>query len=585
MDLSDARLGRYEIQDRIGRGGMAVVYKGWDTTLERPVAVKVLHEHLTEDKDFRSRFEREAKVVASLDHPNIVQVYDFAMMERNKQTICYMVMKFIPGQSLKALMEADAEKRERLTLSEITNIMTGVCSALDFAHSRGMVHRDVTPGNILFDEQRRAVLADFGIARMVNSQRVTQSGTTSGTPLYMAPEQGIGQAGDHRSDLYSLGIILYEMLTGRTPFEGESAYAVLLKHINDPVPSPLKLDPSLPKALEPVLLRALDKDPESRFPSAADMLTAYLAAVGSPDATRQQNLNRTVMMEAQRVANAPAPRPRWLLPALGGTGLLLIVGVGLALQVINPSPPPTVTLIARDVKTRFAPSMTASAILFTETFADGNPENIRWPITTDDPDITREVVNGEYRVSHRLPNAAVTTLFYPGATYGTRYVYAADFRLSEANASDAAAGIVFRFQDDDHYYVFAVNGLGQVSIWVRTDGEWIELRGLNSTWTDTTAAKRRGQLNRLRLVDSKTRLQAYVNDVLVIDIENEPKINSGLIGIYLASSTSTVAREPFVEVFVDNFSASELPKSTPVPNATVTSTASQRQTQTDATGG
>jgi eukaryotic-like serine/threonine-protein kinase len=223
MELLGTQLGRYDLRERLGKGGMASVYKGWDANLERSVAVKVLHDYLVEDKDFRDRFEREAKLVASLDHPNIAQVYDFEIAERAGQPIYYMVMKYIPGKSLRALMEDDAHSGERLTLTEVSNVMSGVCNALQYAHQRGMVHRDVTPGNILFDEQGRAVLADFGIARIVASQRVTQSGMTSGTPLYMPPEQGLGEAGDHRSDLYSLGVILYEMLSGKPPFDAESA--------------------------------------------------------------------------------------------------------------------------------------------------------------------------------------------------------------------------------------------------------------------------------------------------------------------------------------------------------------------------
>jgi serine/threonine protein kinase len=568
MDLLGTRLGRYELRERLGKGGMAIVYKGWDTNLERPVAIKVLHEYLVDDNDFRTRFEREAKVVASLDHPNIVQVYDFDVAERNGEPMYYMVMKHIPGKSLRALMEAGVLVGQRLSITEITNVMNGVCSALQYAHQRGMVHRDVTPGNILFDEQGRAVLADFGIARIVTSQRVTQSGTTSGTPLYMAPEQGIGEAGDQRSDLYSLGVILYEMLAGRPPYDAESAVAVLLKHINEPIPSLLPGNSNIPAALDDVVMRALSKDAESRFQSASEFMSAFEMALSGSAATRRQDLNRTVAMSPLTVTSpAPKRRPMLLYSAAAVIALAILVGVGtLVSNLVNRTPPapPTLTLAVPALKTRaFAPSMTSGPRSFSDDFSDAERAADYWPITLDDPDIYRQIESGSYHIRHMLPAAAVTTIYFPTATYGTQFVYSADFTLSDKNPPDTGTGIVFRFRDDDHYYVFAVNGMGQVSLWSRINGEWLELRGLSSAWTDTTAAKPLGQTNHLRLVDDRRTLQGYVNDQLVIEVQTEPKLESGAIGIYLASSTSPANKSPFADVQVDNFDVQELRKTTP----------------------
>jgi serine/threonine protein kinase len=559
MDLLGTRLGRYELRERLGKGGMAVVYKGWDTNLERTVAVKVLHEYLVEDEDFRTRFEREAKIIASLDHPNIVQVYDFDVADRNGQPVYYMIMKYIPGKSLRALMEVDAKSGQRLTVPEVTNVMNGVTSALHYAHQRGMVHRDVTPGNILFDEDGRAVLADFGIARIVTSQRVTQSGTISGTPLYMSPEQGIGEAGDQRSDIYSLGVILYEMLAARPPFDAESTVALMLKHINEPVPSVLMQNSLLPPALDTVVMRALAKDASDRYETAAELMAAYETALSSTEATRRQDLNRTEPMRPMPMKSARLrgrASNNWLYPAVALIGFALLAGIGALVSGNLNRQTATPTLAVPPIRTRaFAPSMTSGPREFKEAF-DAPDRAMYWPMTLDDPDIYRQVENGAYRIRHMLPAAAVTTIYFPTMSFGAPsiYTYAADFTLTADNPPDTATGIVFRFRDDDNYYVFAVNGMGQISLWSRFNGEWHELRALSSEWTDTTAAKPLGEVNHLRVVDEVDTLRCYVNDALMIELSSEPKITRGAIGIYLASSTSPVANEPFAEVVVDNYS-------------------------------
>ncbi|PJF36271.1 MAG: hypothetical protein CUN49_06245, partial [Candidatus Thermofonsia Clade 1 bacterium] len=267
VELLGTRLNRYEIRERIGKGGMAAVYKAWDVNLERWVAVKVLHTHLSDQEDFKERFEREAKLIASLNHPNIVQVYDFDTVERNGERIYYMVMTYVEGQTLRQVMEQRRASGERFSLAEIGAIMRGVCAALSYAHKRGMVHRDVTPGNILFNAEEQPVLADFGIARMVEGARITRSGTTSGTPIYMSPEQSTGAESDHRADIYSLGVILFELLSGKAPYEGESTVAILMKHVNDPIPKVTDLVPGLPPAADIIVARALAKSPEARYQS------------------------------------------------------------------------------------------------------------------------------------------------------------------------------------------------------------------------------------------------------------------------------------------------------------------------------
>jgi serine/threonine-protein kinase len=241
-------LGRVRIESLIARGGMAEVYLGTHTTLQREVAVKILRNPLGEDRRPLERFEREAQAVARLRHPNIVQVFDFDTVDDQP----YIVMEFIRGPSLSKYLTALHAKSQRMELPQINRLLNGVASALQYAHEGGVVHRDVKPGNILLTSRSvqinpgetipldfQPVLTDFGLVRLLNSTRQTTAGHTAGTPAYMSPEQAMGLAVDGRTDIYSLGIVLYEMLSGDVPFDGESTMSVLFKHLNEaPAPIP-----------------------------------------------------------------------------------------------------------------------------------------------------------------------------------------------------------------------------------------------------------------------------------------------------------------------------------------------------------
>ena len=235
-------IGRYRITEHLGRGGMAEVYKAYQPSLDRNVAIKVMHAFLADEKEFLSRFEREAKVVATLRHPNIVQVYDFDV----ENGMYYMVMEFIEGETLKRRLQDLEEKSEWVPLEDSVRIVLAVGSALKYAHEHGMVHRDVKPANVMITTDGQVILTDFGIAKIVSASNLTASGAMVGTPSYMAPEQGMGQPGDERSDIYSLGVMLYQLVTGRLPYDADTPLAVVLKHINDPLPLPRIVKPDLP---------------------------------------------------------------------------------------------------------------------------------------------------------------------------------------------------------------------------------------------------------------------------------------------------------------------------------------------------
>ena len=261
------KIGRYEIKSELGRGGMATVYRGYDPRFEREVAVKVLPpELLHADPQFRVRFEREAKIIAQLEHPSIVPVYDVG--EENFQP--YFVMRYMGGGSLTDRIK----KAGTLTVEQATKIIEQVAPGLDEAHAKGIVHRDFKPGNILFDNKGAPYISDFGIARVTQSAGNVTGSAIIGTPAYMAPEQATGEQVDGRADIYALGIILYEMLTGKQPYEADTPMAVAIKHVTDPVPHILDANPNLPYDIEEIIQKAMAKDRNSRYASAMEMVEA-----------------------------------------------------------------------------------------------------------------------------------------------------------------------------------------------------------------------------------------------------------------------------------------------------------------------
>ncbi len=271
-DLTGKQLGQYQIVAPLGEGGMATVYKAYQPSMERYVALKILPRHYASDPEFVRRFGTEARVIASLEHPNIVPVHDFG--EADGYT--YLVMRYVRGQSLGHLL-AEAP----LPLPQIYRLISQIAAALDYAHSRGIVHRDIKPGNVLIDEHGNCLLSDFGLAKvLLGSTQMTASGAFLGTPKYASPEQCLGRPDiGPRSDVYSLGVMLYEMATGRPPYDADTPMGVVIKHIHDPLPLPRQVNPALPEALETVIIKALAKDPQARYASAGEMAGALRTAI------------------------------------------------------------------------------------------------------------------------------------------------------------------------------------------------------------------------------------------------------------------------------------------------------------------
>ncbi len=257
--------GRYEILGRVGGGGMAIVYKGLDNLLHRHVAVKVLRQQYVHDEEFIQRFRREAQAAASLSHPNVVSIYDVGQEE----DIHYIVMEYIEGTTLNELIKEKAP----LQVEEAVHVAIQICDALDHAHHNQIIHRDIKPHNILIGKNGRVKVTDFGIARAVTSSTITQTGSVVGSVHYFSPEHAKGTPTGEQSDLYSLGIVMYQMLTGRLPFLGESPISVALKHLQEDVEEPRKVNPLIPQSVENIILRAMRKSTSERYRSAKDMLS------------------------------------------------------------------------------------------------------------------------------------------------------------------------------------------------------------------------------------------------------------------------------------------------------------------------
>jgi len=550
-----AKLTRYTLKQRVGAGGMATVYRAWDKNLERDVAIKVLHEHLSIDNTFQERFEREAKFVAGFHHPHIVQIFDFAMIDNEDIPIFYMVMPFLTGETLEHVIETHGANGRTMPLDDIIRLISEIASALDYAHARGMIHRDVKPANILYDSYGSAILTDFGIARLAESNNLTAEGMTIGTPAYMPPEQAQGIEIDHRADIYSLGVIAYELLTGNTPY-GDGSVSVMLQHINAAIPDISDYLEMPNQMLDVVIRRVMAKLPDDRYQSAsefADDLEKAIKGETISNPPQPTQVFETVQPapdkskpdyeddKPKRKEKASSQSPLGLF-AMGMGLLAFVLVVALVMQMTQLS---AETELSDDV---VADSMTGD--LFFETDFDGSDD---YAGSWDDSDaqfLERNIVDGQYIITNNRENTATTSLFDPAYTYNDATI-TMEAHLVDADSSASAYGIVFRYIDGDNYNVFAVDGRGRYSIWVRNSGEWVELRDDDETWTPNDAVNQDTESNILTIDINDNVLTGYVNGIQVTQVEDDT-IAEGAIGIYLATT-----RQGMAEVSIDRFAVAE----------------------------
>jgi serine/threonine protein kinase len=540
-NLIGQMIGQYQVVEQIGQGGMATVYKAFQPSMDRYVALKILPDHFAKDPNFVKRFEHEAKAIAALEHPHILPVYDFG----RDQELSYMVMRYIQGGTLSSLMG------QKLPYRQIVKYVGDVARALNYAHQQGVVHRDIKPSNVLIDKHGEVMLTDFGIAKIMegaSSTQLTATGNLIGTPAYMSPEQAQSTKVDGRSDIYSLGVVLYELLTGQPPYQAETPFAVALKHITEPLAPPRQLRPDLPDAFERVVLKAMAKEPAQRYGTAGEMAEALDLALREADhlglAGEEAALAPTPARPAPPSGSIPvrqssasltagdvvAPpqhsKRGWLIGGLIAATLLCVAGLGGLLllawgarsgepfafratrqaqtannldetntassrvslgptatptSVPTPTPPPVAVATPVD-----DPVPAGDDILYAEDFED---DEHSWFIGQESDaygEYTADVEDGRYRaILVGLGEKGTTAWFEPDALELTDFVYSAEAELQNAEG-DYGYGLVFR-KSEQGFYLFEIDHDGFFVAQSSEDGEWevlIEYQATDTIYED-----------------------------------------------------------------------------------------------------
>lgn len=486
-DLIGKILGQFEIIEEIGRGGMATVYRARQLSMmNRVVAIKVLPRHLLHDPSFYERFEREVEVISHLEHPHIVPIYEYGQDEG----VPYIVMRFLGGGSL------EQQIRRRLPgLNDIERPLRQIAQALDYAHQQGIIHRDLKPGNIMLDESGNAYLSDFGIARVLGSN-LTGS-MIVGTPAYMSPEQANGLPIDGRSDIYALGVVLFEMLTGSEPYQAETPMAILLKHINEPMPPISAYRSDVPMSVEYVLAISTAKDPDQRYASASAMVEAFATALREPDAPPPLHLkmpSKTAPMSTPlpKVATSiasPMPSETAVLAPEGGrnwTGviavillLFVLVGGGMLLitqlnvdtgsdVIARPTAFPNSSVVEQANYSITIPNAWIPPTVFTD-YSDADRQLHVWEAADGTAFVSLAFVNADNLNSAAGFRAAINA-------YDQRYVQPQSAYFTLIDESEAPDGTIRR-----SYRVTAdapFNPPGQIDLFYQTRGDQLSIMEL-----------------------------------------------------------------------------------------------------------
>ncbi len=563
-ELIGKTIGQYQIVEQIGVGGMATIFKAFQPSMERYVAVKILPSQFADDPNFVKRFAHEAKSIAALEHPHILPVHDFG----TEGKLNYMVMRYVKGGTLSDLMG------KPISPERLVQVVGNVARALDYAHSQGVVHRDIKPSNILIDKHGEVLLTDFGIAKIVESSQSTQltaAGSILGTPAYMAPEQAQGQEVDGRTDIYSLGVVLYELLTGRPPYEAETPYAIVLKHVNDPVPPPRSVNPDIPESFERVVLKAMAKERDQRFETATQMEQALQEALKMIGST--QVAPGVLASESKTFPGTPSPattppaKKSLMTPLIiGGIVVALVlclVGGGIVailafvsagdddgdvvavtptsvsepdtsletspevdepLATATPQPTPTPEEeIEADVSSES--DELESGILFEDEF---NSDENGWYTGQDEDEFGNyeaEIVEGTYRT--------YLTSDSDDGNFGWVEPFELeldDFALSmDVNAvdndGDFGYGIAFRSTPEGDAYMFEIDNDGFLILLAHADDDWEVL----IDYTEAPVINPGGP-NQLGVVANGPWLNFFINDEEVAEL-NDDSLEYGSIGL------------------------------------------------------
>ena len=559
-------LGNYRIINQVGQGGMATVYKAYQPSMDRHVAVKVLPSQLAESKEFVARFQQEARTIARLEHPHILPVFDYGESDGT----AYFVMRYLEAGTLKERMVAGRP----LPLDEIDRLFTQLTDALSYAHSHGVIHRDLKPANALVDSNGNLFLTDFGIAKLLESAspRLTQTDAIMGTPAYISPEQAQAQTVDQRSDIYSLGIILYEMVTGRVPFTADTPLAIILKHISDPMPLPSLLKPDIPAAIERVILKALAKEPEDRFATAAEFLSAWKRALNEKDsAPRAVKTISVPVSSPPRLPPVSQAAPKsgrsagWVAGCLVGLCLLVAVGGGAIFLASNwqslpfgatdipPAtvtaniPPPTVTANIPLPTETTIPGIVTDNLLEDDFSGDSN-----WGTLTDS-DTSIEYLNDALNMIVYTKNYFVWTT---PDDVDYKDVHLEVTVIMNDTDPNTAFGMLCNQQAsaDDTYYYFAITPSAQYVIAKAEAGQTDIFLTNNDEWGTSASITKNRSSYRLGADCGKGKLTLFVDGQEIASV-SDASYTTGGVGLLTWSAEEATT----TDVSFDDFVMTELP--------------------------
>lgn len=555
-------LGPYRIINQVGRGGMATVYKAYQPSVDRYVAVKVLPSQLAESREFATRFQQEARIIAKLEHPHILPVFDYG----ESDGVAYFVMRYMDAGTLKDKM---IEGRP-LPLGDIDRLFTQLAEALSYAHSRGVVHRDLKPANVLIDAHENIFLTDFGIAKLLESAspRLTQTDAIMGTPAYISPEQAQGNPVDQRSDIYSLGIILYEMVTGSVPFTAETPLAVLFKHITDPLPPPSLVKPDVPPEIEKVILKALAKDPRDRFATTNEFVAAWERALQTRETVQRVPEALTVPPTPPTTGTQTQSKPVTLTKTTSksGTPTGLVIGCLVALCALfglggvflmasnlggssTPTPlPPTETIISipptsthASLPTPTIPVVNTGDVLLEDDFSDDS----KWGTLTD-TDSSVQYENSTLHMEVFRENFVIWST--PNdEDYGRVHVEV----TVTTNSTDptTAYGFICAQQPKDwSFYYLAVTPAGEYAVIKATDGEDDLFLTGDGKWATSSEVAYQAATYRVGADCGGGKLTLYVDGKQIASV-TDSTYGTGRVGLFTWSGD----KAPSADVNFDDF--------------------------------
>jgi serine/threonine protein kinase len=570
---SGQMLGAYRIISQVGKGGMATVYKAYQSSMDRNVAIKVLPRQLAESPEFAARFQQEARIIARLEHPHILPVFDYG----ESDGVTYFVMRYLEAGTLKTKMEAGP-----LSLNEIDRLFTQLTEALNYAHGHGIVHRDLKPANALIDGDGNLFLTDFGIAKLLESAspRLTQTDAILGTPAYISPEQAKAETVNQRSDIYSLGIILYEMVTGSVPFVADTPLAVILKHISDPLPPPSIIKKDIPESIERVILKALAKDPSDRYATASEFLSAWKRALEEKETVRSAlepkpaPASRTGTPSPALAPGAsvdltqgkPAPAPKSVPPSSSGrTGWVIgclvvaclvfsVAGVGIVflnwqtptfLSSATSTPLPTSTHIPTQPPLpteTFTPISTGSVLLqddFSQDDQWGTLTDADNSVEYDGESLRMQVLQQENWFVWTTPNDEVYENIHIEVTVTN----------NDGESSTAFGIMCYQQEESGSYYYVAMTPNGQYAIAIAKEGETDIFFTNNDQWGDSDLIEQNKDTYRIGADCSNGRLTLYV-DGQVIDSVSDSAYTNGIVGLFVWSGDNVNTADVNFDDFV-----------------------------------